>query len=173
MDTADANDENPDIMSIQFEDGTFTVMPYKVYGYIEREVERIATDPDAIDFLSLSRIGDPPTLAHFYQMEQFGSLCVFASKKAKESFDEHFTAASIPDDFWVTARSRLAEVAEAEGSPPLGPIDVGVGIARHVYGGGEDVPDLTGLPPGEQCGILLQQLAVFGLLAEHARQSAS
>lgn len=63
MGTGDSNDENPDILSIQFEDGTFTVMPYKVYGYIEREVERIATDPDAIDFLSLSRIGDPPTLA--------------------------------------------------------------------------------------------------------------
>ncbi|WP_078314926.1 hypothetical protein [Mycobacterium sp. D16Q16] len=171
MDTADANDENPDITSIQFEDGTFMLMPFKVYGYIEQEIERIATDPDAMEFLSLSRIADPPTLAHYYTMGQFGNLCVFASKTAKDSFDKHFPGTRIPDGFWETAKSRIAEIAE--GSPPLGSIDMGVGIARDVYGGNEAVPDLSSLTPGDQCGILLQQFAVFALLAEHARQSAS
>ncbi len=171
MGTDDSNDENPDITSIQFEDGTFMLMPFKVYGYIEQEIERIATDPDAMEFLSLSRIADPPTLAHYYTMGQFGNLCVFASKTAKDSFDKHFHGTRIPDGFWETAKSRIAEIAE--GSPPLGSIDTGVGIARDVYGGNEAVPDLSSLTPGDQCGILLQQFAVFALLAEHARQSVS
>lgn len=158
-------------MSIQFGDGGSVVMPYKIFGAIEREVERLATDPEALDNISLANIADWQTLAHYVAVKNLGYICVFASESGAKSFAQHFPDVTLPSGFFTAARiflQRTKEVNSRSGFV-MGPVDVGVGIAEKVYSGDMSTPDINGLLPEEQSGVLLQQFMVFALVVQYAR----
>lgn len=162
--------DSSNAMSVQFDDGAM-VMPYKVFSAIENQVEKLATDPEALDFISLSNIADGPTLAHYYQTDGIGNLSVFASETAASSFKKHFPDAALPGNFFPEVRDFLDRMKEetADAGLAMGPIDVGVGFAERVYTGDSTPPDIKALSSGDQCGVLLQQFMVLALAVQYAR----
>lgn len=104
-------------------------------------------------------------------MKNLGYICVFASESGVKSFAQHFPDATLPSGFFPAARAFLQRTKEVNSRSGfvMGPTDVGVGLAERVYAGDVSTPDINGLLPEEQSGVLLQQFMVFALVVQYAR----
>ncbi|MFA4084323.1 hypothetical protein ONA92_21735 [Mycobacteroides salmoniphilum] len=157
-------------MSINFGDGSSIIMPYKVFGAIEQEIENLATNPEALDNISLSNFSDKQNLIHFVQVKAMGHLCRFSSETAAKSLAQHFPQVSLPDNFFPEAKDFLDRTNQNSGGFVMGPTEIGVGIAERVYAGDIAIqPDISALLSEEQSGVLLQQFMVFALAVQYAR----